>query len=69
MSNYLRCYKRMMHNRHVTATTEAWELSSLAHKINNIHDHLKQQLDLCIQHISKNKNDKYDHLINVYMYT
>lgn len=52
--------------RHITTTTEAWELSSLAHKISNIHDHLRNQLDLCNQHISKNKNFKYGHLITMF---
>ncbi|CAL5370178.1 unnamed protein product [Camellia sinensis] len=33
----------------ITSATEAWELSSLAHKINSIHDHLKKQLELCYQ--------------------
>lgn len=35
------------------ATTEAWELSSLAHKVQNIHEHLKGQLTLCYQHIGE----------------
>lgn len=38
-----------MDGRHISATTEAWELSTLAHKVNNIHEHLKKQLDLCHQ--------------------
>ncbi|XP_076909012.1 protein SIEVE ELEMENT OCCLUSION B-like [Bidens hawaiensis] len=42
-------------HEHVTATTEAWELSSLALKISNIHDHLKHQLDLCNHHINEKK--------------
>ncbi|KAK9050913.1 hypothetical protein SSX86_027538 [Deinandra increscens subsp. villosa] len=44
-----------MGHEHITTTTEAWELSSLAHKINNIHDHLKHQLDLCNHHINEKK--------------
>ncbi|MFS8029165.1 putative sieve element occlusion, Thioredoxin-like superfamily, protein SIEVE ELEMENT OCCLUSION [Helianthus anomalus] len=44
-----------MGHEHITTTTEAWELSSLAHKISNIHDHLKHQLDLCNQHINEKK--------------
>ena len=32
-------------------TTEAWELNSLAHKVNNIHSHLNKQLSLCHHHI------------------
>ena len=37
--------------RYIASTTEAWELSSLAHKVNNIHSHLSKQLSLCHQHI------------------
>ncbi|KAL7604670.1 protein SIEVE ELEMENT OCCLUSION B [Lactuca sativa] len=44
-----------MGHEHITTTTEAWELSSLAHKISNIHDHLKDQLDLCNHHINEKR--------------
>ncbi|KAA8542200.1 hypothetical protein F0562_023352 [Nyssa sinensis] len=43
----------------ITSTTEAWELSSLAHKISNIHSHLKTQLALCYQHIDEKKHVEY----------
>ncbi|KAK9074637.1 hypothetical protein SSX86_007235 [Deinandra increscens subsp. villosa] len=33
-----------------------YELSSLAHKINNIHDHLKHHLDLCNRHVEEKKH-------------
>lgn len=39
--------------RYIAATTEAWELSSLAHKVNNIHSHLLKQITLCHQHIGE----------------
>ncbi|XP_076927921.1 protein SIEVE ELEMENT OCCLUSION B-like [Bidens hawaiensis] len=42
-------------HEHITPTTEAWELSSLAHKISDIHDRLKLQLDLCNHHINEKK--------------
>ncbi|XP_076927920.1 protein SIEVE ELEMENT OCCLUSION B-like [Bidens hawaiensis] len=42
-------------HEHITTTTEAWELWSLAHKIISIHDHLKHQLDLCNHHINERK--------------
>ncbi|KAJ0818261.1 putative sieve element occlusion, Thioredoxin-like superfamily, protein SIEVE ELEMENT OCCLUSION [Helianthus annuus] len=45
-----------MGHEHITTTTEAWELSSLAHKISNIHDHLKHHLDLCNHHINEKKH-------------
>lgn len=37
--------------RSISSTTEAWELSSLAHKVTSIHEHLKSQLVLCYQYI------------------
>ena len=37
--------------RYAASTAEAWELSSLAHKVSNIHEHLKKQLTLCHQQI------------------
>lgn len=38
------------------STTVAWELSSLAHKLSNILDHLKKQLATCYQHIDEKRN-------------
>ncbi|XP_074274367.1 protein SIEVE ELEMENT OCCLUSION B-like [Silene latifolia] len=40
----------------VSTTTEAWELSSLAHKVNNIYEHLRKQLDLCYQYIDEKRH-------------
>ncbi|XP_076909001.1 protein SIEVE ELEMENT OCCLUSION B-like [Bidens hawaiensis] len=51
-------------HEHITMTTEAWELSSLTHKISNIHDPLKHQLDLCNRHINERKQIE-DYLIFV----
>ncbi|KAK2974668.1 hypothetical protein RJ640_030276 [Escallonia rubra] len=48
-----------MSYEHMTATTEAWELSSLAHKVRNIHGHLMAQLTLCHRHIDERKHDDY----------
>jgi hypothetical protein len=42
-------------HRYIASTTEAWELSSLAHKVNNIHSHLMKQLTLCLQHIGESE--------------
>ncbi|XP_022737462.1 protein SIEVE ELEMENT OCCLUSION B-like [Durio zibethinus] len=39
----------------ITSTTEAWELSSLAHKVSSIHEHLQKLLRLCYQHIDEKK--------------
>ncbi|KAL5192083.1 Protein SIEVE ELEMENT OCCLUSION B [Glycine soja] len=40
-----------MRNESISSTTEAWELSSLAHKVSSIYEHLKNQLVLCYQYI------------------
>ncbi|XP_039013092.1 protein SIEVE ELEMENT OCCLUSION B-like isoform X2 [Hibiscus syriacus] len=39
----------------VTSTSEAWELSSLAHKVSSIHEHLQKLLRLCYQRIDEMK--------------
>ncbi|XWS47856.1 hypothetical protein CRYUN_Cryun13aG0021300 [Craigia yunnanensis] len=39
----------------VTSTSEAWELSSLAHKVSSIYEHLQKLLHLCYQHIDEKK--------------
>ncbi|KAE8697282.1 omega-6 fatty acid desaturase, endoplasmic reticulum isozyme 1 [Hibiscus syriacus] len=45
---------RMRHEFN-TSTSEAWELSSLAHKVCSIHEHLQKILHLCYQHIDEKK--------------
>ncbi|WOL00417.1 hypothetical protein Cni_G09130 [Canna indica] len=42
-------------HEHLSSTTEVWELSSLAHKVNNIHGHLTKQLELCFKLIDEKK--------------
>lgn len=37
----------------LSTSTDSWELSTLAHKLKNIRDHLKKQLVLCHQHIGR----------------
>lgn len=54
----------MNYDRFITATSEAWELSSLAHKVCNIHEHLKSILVLCYQNIEEKQHDEY-HLMLV----
>ncbi|GAB2220445.1 hypothetical protein Drorol1_Dr00008096 [Drosera rotundifolia] len=44
-----------MSHEYIASTTEAWELSSLAHKVGTIHEHLKKQLALYYQHIDDKK--------------
>ncbi|XP_031478464.1 protein SIEVE ELEMENT OCCLUSION B-like [Nymphaea colorata] len=45
-----------MSHEYLVSTSEAWELSSLAHKVNNIHGHLKKQLEICLQTIDEKKS-------------
>ncbi|KAK9726696.1 hypothetical protein RND81_05G231300 [Saponaria officinalis] len=52
---------------YISSTTEAWELSSLAHKERNIHEHLMQQLALCYQHIGEKKHaEAYENLVHLF---
>ncbi|KAD5507696.1 hypothetical protein E3N88_15399 [Mikania micrantha] len=48
-----------MNYEYISATSEAWELSSLAHKVQNIHEHLKGLLLLCFQSIEEKQHDEY----------
>ncbi|KHG01411.1 hypothetical protein F383_21965 [Gossypium arboreum] len=43
--------------------TESWELSTLAHKLQNIHEHLRKQLNLCYQHIEEKKDVDTFHML------
>ncbi|KAE8023572.1 hypothetical protein FH972_009250 [Carpinus fangiana] len=45
-----------MGHEYTASTTEAWELSSLAHKVNNIYSHLEKQLNFCYQHIEEKRH-------------
>ncbi|KAF9603057.1 hypothetical protein IFM89_033782 [Coptis chinensis] len=54
-------------HEYITSTTEAWELSSLAHKVNNIHGHLRKQLALCYQHIDEKRHiEAYQTLVRLF---
>ncbi|KAA8548170.1 hypothetical protein F0562_004569 [Nyssa sinensis] len=56
-----------MGHEFVSSTAEAWELSTLAHKMNNIHEHLKKQLAICYQHIEEKRNvEAYDALLHIF---
>ncbi|KAF6176950.1 hypothetical protein GIB67_027750 [Kingdonia uniflora] len=50
-------------NEYMSSTTEAWELSSLAHKVNNIHGHLQKQLALCHHHIGEKRHIEAYHTL------
>ncbi|KAM3751857.1 hypothetical protein ACB098_04G143000 [Castanea mollissima] len=54
-------------HEYTASTTEAWELSSLAHKVNNIHEHLKKQLTLCYQQIDEKRHlEYYQNLVHLF---
>ncbi|KAJ6424003.1 hypothetical protein OIU84_024889 [Salix udensis] len=38
------------------STTSEWELSTLAHKLSNILEHLRKQLDVCNEYIDEKRN-------------
>ncbi|PPR99876.1 hypothetical protein GOBAR_AA20782 [Gossypium barbadense] len=44
-----------MGHEFITSTSEAWELSSLAHKVSSIHEHLQSLLHICYQRIDEEK--------------
>ncbi|XP_023741885.1 cell wall protein AWA1 isoform X2 [Lactuca sativa] len=48
-----------MNYEYITATSEACELSSLTHKVHNIHEHLKSILVLCYQNIEEKQQEEY----------
>ncbi|KAI6700776.1 hypothetical protein NL676_015100 [Syzygium grande] len=51
---------------YITSTTEAWELSTLAHKLTNIYEHLQKQINICHQHIEENQHaEAYQNLLNL----
>ncbi|BBH03745.1 hypothetical protein Prudu_014695, partial [Prunus dulcis] len=45
-------------HEYIASTTEVWELSSLAHKLNNIHDHLTSELENCSRYIVAKRYDE-----------
>ncbi|KGN63518.1 protein SIEVE ELEMENT OCCLUSION B isoform X2 [Cucumis sativus] len=50
----------------IMSTTEVWELSSLAHKVKDIHGHLQMQLKLCIQYIDEKRHEEaYQNLVRI----
>uniref|UniRef100_A0A6N2NLJ1 Sieve element occlusion N-terminal domain-containing protein n=1 Tax=Salix viminalis TaxID=40686 RepID=A0A6N2NLJ1_SALVM len=52
---------------HEYAFSQAWELSTLAHKLNNILEHLRKQLAACYEYIDEKRNVKtFQMLKNVF---
>ncbi|CBI34825.3 unnamed protein product, partial [Vitis vinifera] len=60
-------FTSMGHEYWISATNEAWELSTMAHKINSILDLLKKQLTLCYQYIDDKRNaETFQMLLNLF---
>ncbi|XP_043805577.1 protein SIEVE ELEMENT OCCLUSION B isoform X2 [Manihot esculenta] len=54
-------------HEHIASTTEAWELSSLAHKVRSIHEHLMAQLTRCYHHIDEKRHlEAYQTLVRLF---
>ncbi|XVF85094.1 hypothetical protein PTKIN_Ptkin17bG0090500 [Pterospermum kingtungense] len=54
-------------HKFLVSTTEAWELSGLAHKVSSIHSHLMQQLNLCHQHVDEKRQiEAYQTLVRLF---
>ncbi|KAL9672815.1 hypothetical protein QQ045_029068 [Rhodiola kirilowii] len=57
-------------HEYVAATTEAWELSSLAHKVNNMYSHLMSLLGACHKHIEEKMHlETYQLLLHLFEMT
>ncbi|XP_055810410.1 protein SIEVE ELEMENT OCCLUSION B-like [Solanum dulcamara] len=53
-------------HEHLSSTSEAWEISSLAHKLANILDHLRKVLNLCHQKIEERRqHDAFEALLRL----
>ncbi|XP_057983245.1 protein SIEVE ELEMENT OCCLUSION B [Malania oleifera] len=52
---------------HEYMTAETWDISTLTHKINNLHKHLREQLAICYQYIDEKKDiEAYELLVNLF---
>ncbi|KAK4772639.1 hypothetical protein SAY86_014414 [Trapa natans] len=53
-------------NEYLSSTTEAWELSTLAHKLRTISEHMQKQIGLCHQHIDEKRHlETYQSLLTI----
>ncbi|KAI9177381.1 hypothetical protein LWI28_014490 [Acer negundo] len=49
------------------SASEGWELSTLAHKLKTIYEHLRKQMAVCYQHIDERKSlEAYQMLLNLF---
>ncbi|KAK2442999.1 protein SIEVE ELEMENT OCCLUSION B [Trifolium repens] len=56
-----------MRNEAISSASEAWELSSLAHKVTSIYEHLKNQLAICYQYIDEKRHiEAFHNLIRLF---
>ncbi|KAG0455233.1 hypothetical protein HPP92_024208 [Vanilla planifolia] len=54
-------------HEYISSTTEAWELSTIAHKLANILGHLTKQLELCNKHIDEKRHlESYQTLVRLF---
>ncbi|XP_010029068.1 protein SIEVE ELEMENT OCCLUSION B [Eucalyptus grandis] len=52
---------------YISSTTEAWELSTMDHKLKNIYEHLQKQIDICKQYIEEKRDiEAYQTLLNLF---
>ncbi|PIA30328.1 hypothetical protein AQUCO_05600038v1 [Aquilegia coerulea] len=55
------------HHEYASSTNDAWELSSLTHKVNSIHELLTKQLSLCYQYIEEKRHvEAYQTLVRLF---
>ncbi|XP_052197892.1 protein SIEVE ELEMENT OCCLUSION B-like isoform X1 [Diospyros lotus] len=55
-----------MGHEYLVTTTESWELSTLAHKINNIRDHLQKLLDICYSLLEEKRDaEAFQSLVHI----
>ncbi|GMP82576.1 hypothetical protein CsSME_00036819 [Camellia sinensis var. sinensis] len=61
-------YFNGMRLEHMAKTEQNWDLSSLAQKLTNIHNHLQNQLDLCVQ-FSEGDIERFERLMHLFKTT
>ncbi|CAL1358233.1 unnamed protein product [Linum trigynum] len=56
-----------MGHEYALTTTESWELSTLEHKLTNIHEHMRKELATCHQHIDEKRSlEEYKMLVDLF---
>ncbi|TXG49923.1 hypothetical protein EZV62_025798 [Acer yangbiense] len=59
--------KSSMGHEFPLSASEGWELSTLAHKLKTIYEHLTKQMAICYQHIDERKSlEAYQMLLNLF---